>query len=235
MRIEQGGDDGQVVGRAGGSGHVVAVSAAWRRGLIGIAPVLAALAVCLVTAATASAFSAHGSVEQVYVTGLAPGAQMSLLGEDGETVSTQTADSLGGLLFRNVAPGKRYRVTLTSNERRIRADHRPHAEAGAVEREHLQTDDPEQRLRLPDDARRHPAGDRRPPADLPADEAQRRGSDADRILGVRLREPRGPESGLARWPTRWASRSSTSTCAVPAARAAPSTTSNRCRTSMRTT
>ena len=60
------------------------------------------------------AFSAHGSVEQVYVTGLAPSAQMSLLRSNGETVSTQTADSLGGLLFRDVAPGRRYRVRLTS-------------------------------------------------------------------------------------------------------------------------
>jgi hypothetical protein len=72
------------------------------------------LAAWLATAATASAFSAHGSVEQVYVTGLAPGAQMSLLRKNGETVSTQTADALGGLLFRNVAPGSRYRVRLTS-------------------------------------------------------------------------------------------------------------------------
>ncbi len=39
---------------------------------------------------------------------------MSLLGKHGETVSTQNADELGGLLFRNVAPGKRYRVKLSS-------------------------------------------------------------------------------------------------------------------------
>jgi predicted acyl esterase len=51
----------------------------------------------------------------VYVTGLAPGAQMSLLGKKGETVSTQNADSLGGLLFRKVAPGKDYKVRLTSS------------------------------------------------------------------------------------------------------------------------
>jgi predicted acyl esterase len=77
-------------------------------------PLLTAV-VWLVTAASASAFSAHGSVEQVYVTGLAPSAQMSLLRSNGATVSTQTADSLGGLLFRNVAPGRRYRVKLSSN------------------------------------------------------------------------------------------------------------------------
>ena len=39
--------------------------------------------------ATAQAtFSAHGSVEQVYVTGLAPGAQMSLLNSAGTTISS---------------------------------------------------------------------------------------------------------------------------------------------------
>jgi predicted acyl esterase len=77
---------------------------------------LAATAVWLVATATASAFSANGSVEQVYVTGLAPGAQMSLLRSGGETVSTQNADSQGGLLFRNVAPEEGYRVRLISND-----------------------------------------------------------------------------------------------------------------------
>ena len=66
-------------------------------------------------AASASAFSAHGSVEQLYVTGLAPNAQMSLLRSSGETVSTQTADSAGGLLFRTVTPEAGYRVRLASN------------------------------------------------------------------------------------------------------------------------
>jgi predicted acyl esterase len=50
----------------------------------------------------------------VYVTGVAPSGQISLMRGNGETVSTQTADSLGGLLFRNVAPGKRYQVRLSS-------------------------------------------------------------------------------------------------------------------------
>ena len=61
-------------------------------------------------AAAAPTFSAHGSVEQVYVTGLAPGAQMSLLNRGGTTVATKQADALGGLLFRNVKPGSGYRV-----------------------------------------------------------------------------------------------------------------------------
>lgn len=85
-----------------------------RRVLRSAVAALVVLAAWLVTAASASAFSAHGSVEQVYVTGLAPSAQLSLLGPDGETISTQTADSLGGALFRSVAPGKHYRVKLSA-------------------------------------------------------------------------------------------------------------------------
>jgi predicted acyl esterase len=61
------------------------------------------------------AFSAHGSVEQVYVTGLAPNAQMSLLNAAGQTVATQDADSLGGLLFRDVPPADGYRVRLAAD------------------------------------------------------------------------------------------------------------------------
>src|SRR5438067_13748210 len=80
---------------------------------------VASMAVVLTSAASASAataatptFTAQGSAEQVYVTGLAPNAQMSLLTSTGTTLYTQNADSLGGLLFRNVPPGKGYRVRL---------------------------------------------------------------------------------------------------------------------------
>jgi predicted acyl esterase len=62
------------------------------------------------TAAADAAFDAHGSVEQVYVTGLAPGAQTSLLERHGRTVATRRADAQGGLLFRNVTAGAGYRV-----------------------------------------------------------------------------------------------------------------------------
>ena len=63
--------------------------------------------------AAAPGFSAHGSAEQVYVTGLAPRARTSLLDRTGRTVATKRADGLGGLLFRNVEPGGGYRVRLT--------------------------------------------------------------------------------------------------------------------------
>jgi uncharacterized protein len=65
--------------------------------------------------ASTPTFSAQGSAEQVYVTGLASYARMSLLNHAGRTVATQSADSLGGLLFRNVAPGTGYRVRLSSD------------------------------------------------------------------------------------------------------------------------
>ena len=85
-----------------------------RRARIGGLSTLAMLAVWLVAAASASAFSAHGSAKQVYVTGLPANAQASLLNASGATVYTQNADSLGGLLFRNVTTGTGYRVLVAS-------------------------------------------------------------------------------------------------------------------------
>jgi hypothetical protein len=69
------------------------------------------LAVGLAGAGNAWGFSAHGSAEQVYVTGLAPNAQASLVTPQRTTLYTQQADSLGGLLFRSVSPGSGYQVS----------------------------------------------------------------------------------------------------------------------------
>jgi len=55
-------------------------------------------------------FEAHGSVEQVYATGLPPGAQVALFDGEGHELATRNANQLGGTLFRNVAPGTGYRV-----------------------------------------------------------------------------------------------------------------------------
>jgi predicted acyl esterase len=66
-------------------------------------------------AAADPSFGAHGSVEQVYVTGLAPGAQVSLYDSQSAAVATRNANDLGGALFREVAPGGGYRVGLTAN------------------------------------------------------------------------------------------------------------------------
>ena len=92
----------------------VAATALRRRAWIGVICSLAAFAVWLALAASASAFDAQGSAEQVYVTGVAANAQVSLLHSKGATVDTQNADALGGVLFRNVKPGKNYRVSVTS-------------------------------------------------------------------------------------------------------------------------
>ena len=89
-------------------------SALARRVRVSVILAVVVLAVWLVTAASASGFAAQGSVEQVYVTGLAANAQVSLLNSNGATVYTQNADSLGGLLFRNVTPGTGYRARLIS-------------------------------------------------------------------------------------------------------------------------
>jgi uncharacterized protein len=71
----------------------------------------AALALALtVPAAAAEGFSAQGSVEQVYVTGLRAGANISLFDRAGRRVATKEANRLGGLLFRRVDPGRGYRV-----------------------------------------------------------------------------------------------------------------------------
>ncbi len=65
--------------------------------------------------AAKTSFSAHGSAEQVYVTGLQPHARMSLISPGGAVIATERADSLGGLLFRGVKPGSGYRVRLDPN------------------------------------------------------------------------------------------------------------------------
>src|SRR3954468_12211644 len=65
---------------------------------------------CMMGAGAAEAFDAHGSVEQVYATGLAAGQQTSLLDRRGHTVARQKATAPGGVLFRDVKAGSGYRV-----------------------------------------------------------------------------------------------------------------------------
>ena len=79
-----------------------------RRGLeCGAALIAIAL---LPAAAQADALSAHGSVDQVYVTGGQPGTSMRLLDRHGRRVSSKIVGTLGGVVFRRVPPGKGYRV-----------------------------------------------------------------------------------------------------------------------------
>jgi predicted acyl esterase len=70
---------------------------------------LAAFA-ALPAAAGAASFSAHGSVQQVYVVGALAGDRLTLFNRGDRAVSTQRAGPLGGAVFRGVAPGVGYRV-----------------------------------------------------------------------------------------------------------------------------
>src|SRR6202035_1560769 len=115
LRAERATGDRQVMNRVGESRSSAAGSARRRRARTSAMSTLVAFAVLLVAAASASAFTAQGSVNQVYVTGLAANAQASLLKANGATLYTQNADAQGGLLFRNVKPTSGYRVRLTSN------------------------------------------------------------------------------------------------------------------------
>jgi uncharacterized protein len=61
-------------------------------------------------AQAAPAFEARGSVEQVYATGVPAGGAVTLRDGSGAVVASKNADELGGVLFREVAPGSGYRV-----------------------------------------------------------------------------------------------------------------------------
>src|SRR5436190_8814219 len=78
-----------------------------------VALLAAALTLVFTSAAFAAdaPFTARGSAEQVYATGLKPGAAVTLLDASGRTLKKQTANPLGGTLFRAVKPGGGYRVT----------------------------------------------------------------------------------------------------------------------------
>jgi predicted acyl esterase len=60
--------------------------------------------------AQAQPMSAHGSAEQAYAVGLRPNRTVTLLNAHGKKVAARKADSLGGVVFRNVTPGKGYRM-----------------------------------------------------------------------------------------------------------------------------
>ena len=77
--------------------------------LFAVTVVIAAL-VSPATAAAATPLVAGGSVQQVYVTGARSGEKLVLVNRRGATIAERTAGSLGGQVFRGVAPGSGYRV-----------------------------------------------------------------------------------------------------------------------------
>ncbi|MBX3025036.1 CocE/NonD family hydrolase [bacterium] len=64
--------------------------------------------------AAEASFAAHGSVNQVYVTGATEGEVLELVGADWLVQQHGTVDSAGALIFRNVDAGAGYRVVAGS-------------------------------------------------------------------------------------------------------------------------
>ena len=79
-------------------------------GVPALAALVAALSLLWVAGADAATLNARGSVEQVQVTGADPGSKVKLLDKAGKAVQSKTAGSLGGVIFRKVAPGGGYSV-----------------------------------------------------------------------------------------------------------------------------
>lgn len=91
--------------RERGRGRVASLQMA-----LGCALLVLAAVLVWATNAQAATFDARGSVEQVYATGFEPNAQAVLYDGLGQEVETKSDDDLGGVLFREVAPGSGYRV-----------------------------------------------------------------------------------------------------------------------------
>jgi predicted acyl esterase len=82
----------------------------WVRALAALGLAMAAMAAG--PALAAARLQAHGSAEQVYATGLRPGAPARLLTGRDRLVALRRADALGGIVFRGVRPGSGYRVRV---------------------------------------------------------------------------------------------------------------------------
>jgi uncharacterized protein len=80
----------------------------------GVRTITTILVLALACAPSAAAKSVlgkpHGSAEQVYTTAAKAGARLTLVDRHGHAVQTRRVDRLGALLFRNVTPGKGYRL-----------------------------------------------------------------------------------------------------------------------------
>lgn len=78
---------------------------------------VAALSLFLATACgddSAGPFDVRPTVAMLYVTHAPPMTELAVVDATGTTVATATTDELGSLIFRELAPGKGYRVTTTA-------------------------------------------------------------------------------------------------------------------------
>ena len=92
-----------------------ALSVASSRRSLTFASLLATLVLGAVPASAAARMVAHGSARQAYATGLAAGRSTTLVDAHGHRVQRRRADSLGGVVFRRVTPGRGYRIAQGSS------------------------------------------------------------------------------------------------------------------------
>src|SRR4051812_31600442 len=92
LRAECASEDRRRMSHAGAGRRVVGTAALQRGGRAAVIVALFALAAWFVPAASAASFTAHGSAEQVYATGLPANAEASLVKKSGSNVATKNAD-----------------------------------------------------------------------------------------------------------------------------------------------
>lgn len=92
-----------MLGRVGGRSLCVLV-------VVGLLTVVVGLGPTPPTGAAPTPFTAHGSVNQVYVVDLQAGEAVDLLDASNAVVASSTADTQGSVLFRTVAAGTGYQV-----------------------------------------------------------------------------------------------------------------------------
>ena len=185
-----------------------------RRGVVTWAALCCGLLALLLAPGPAAAepeFDARGSVEQVYATGLPPGAQVSLYDSAARKSRPKNAERPRRRPLPRSGAGRRLPRRPDDRRAGIAAAAGPDDPVGAAQHRHLQPVDPVERLRVPDHPRRHQAGDRRPPAagrdarparGRTAAAAERPDADPDRVLGLRVRRTRpGPKAGSRSSPT----------------------------------
>ncbi len=113
----------------------VVPAAVWTAAAIGLWAMFGATAV----AQAASRLVARASAEQAYATGLPAHARVRLLDAAGHTVRVAASDAQGGILFRNVTPGRGYRIVSGSRRSaalRVYTD-RPAPLSTATYRQHI--------------------------------------------------------------------------------------------------
>ena len=193
LRTEQGGDDRAAVGRVGGGSRLVAASALWRRATDRRHP--HARRASRLARDRRDGLRLHRVRKRGTGVRHRPGPERSDVAAAVERRNGVHTDR--GRARRSAVPPRRAREALPGpadlNKRRIGADHRPHAEAAVPwnRSTYKQSIPSSGYTYLTTRDGTQLAIDVHPPT-LPVDETQRCGSDADRILGIRLREPARP-------------------------------------------